>query len=734
MALELPNESDPFRKLNKAKNETRLLYLHPASTELGCKYIGPSKLFDGRTYLRQTLRRHSAPELPMQATYTSSLHHNHLPCDHCGREELREYNRVFAERRTYILSEWIRRAPIVGTVKVVSLDDKPQYEAISYAWGDPSDRLPVWLNGRAVAVPASLCGALQRLRLWNEREERALWADAVCINQQDVEERGEQIRIMDRLFGSAAQVIAWLGHEPSRVLSMRKRIALLGDDDMTESQTNQTFISLLRMEQGFNFPLQEFLKYLASRKTVEQCAEHFRHRVTLRQLQDLLIDFFARPWFHRVWVLQEASLARQVIFVLGFTAPIALELLHNAMTQVSLEIGYMSIKSRIEWAGRMHAGGMIAQIVGWRDFAMRVRWANAAVRTLFTARSLQCTDDRDRVYGLLALTGLGQRVRVDYGEHNTPEDVYFDVARAVLLHEKSKKGVDPNLDLLLAAGLCLNLGASVTVPSSDPDGRRGGIDVDAAAAGLLLPSWVPDWRAADMINSKMRFRTQHLYNASLGTCCRATVNDSDRSLCVKAIPVGEEVESLLLNVAHFVWSNIRESESSGPELEWRYVSNWQKFFHGLPTDTLWRVMLMDVFSFPGANQSLEVRRMSNEDCAWLERRRFPSERKLRVAGAEEVQMSNWVLQCVSAQIPCKTSAGRPASVPWCTRPGDRIYIIPGTNFPWLLRRARDRGERHFRLVGSCYVHGIMDGEAVTAAMERRGVTDAEGVCEEIVIV
>lgn len=68
---------------------------------------------------------------------------------------------------------------------VVSLDDKPSYEALSYAWGDPSDKVPIFLEGLTFPVTKNLHLALRRLR--HVGETRHIWVDALCINQSDSE-------------------------------------------------------------------------------------------------------------------------------------------------------------------------------------------------------------------------------------------------------------------------------------------------------------------------------------------------------------------------------------------------------------------------------------------------------------------------------------------------------------------------------------------------------------------
>ncbi|RTE78327.1 hypothetical protein BHE90_007203 [Fusarium euwallaceae] len=82
--------------------------------------------------------------------------------------------------------------PISCTIHLISLtsDPPPKYEALSYTWGDPKVTREIIVNGYLVNVTFNLYSALYRLR--QPEEMRILWVDALCINQTDVDERGQQ--------------------------------------------------------------------------------------------------------------------------------------------------------------------------------------------------------------------------------------------------------------------------------------------------------------------------------------------------------------------------------------------------------------------------------------------------------------------------------------------------------------------------------------------------------------
>jgi hypothetical protein len=90
----------------------------------------------------------------------------------------------------------------------VTFGEKPQYEALSYTWGDPNDLEDIIINGLKIKVRANLYSALRHLRT---KEPRVLWADAICIDQGNFQERTYQVGLMDYIYTRASCVLVWLG-------------------------------------------------------------------------------------------------------------------------------------------------------------------------------------------------------------------------------------------------------------------------------------------------------------------------------------------------------------------------------------------------------------------------------------------------------------------------------------------------------------------------------------------
>ncbi|KAK3169654.1 hypothetical protein OEA41_009038 [Lepraria neglecta] len=92
-----------------------------------------------------------------------------------------------------------------------SLDSETQYCALSYVWRDANATKEVLWDGQLIRIREGLFGALGQ-HLATEPEQ-LLWADALCINQQDDEEKTAQVKMMGQIYRAAVTTVVWLGSE-----------------------------------------------------------------------------------------------------------------------------------------------------------------------------------------------------------------------------------------------------------------------------------------------------------------------------------------------------------------------------------------------------------------------------------------------------------------------------------------------------------------------------------------
>ena len=99
--------------------------------------------------------------------------------------------------------------PIRCRLVWASFGRKPFYEALSYAWGDPSGKRIIRIENHELEIRTNLWHALHTFR--TKRRSRILWVDALCINQRNVKERNHHVGLMKQIYTNAAEVLVWLG-------------------------------------------------------------------------------------------------------------------------------------------------------------------------------------------------------------------------------------------------------------------------------------------------------------------------------------------------------------------------------------------------------------------------------------------------------------------------------------------------------------------------------------------
>ncbi|KAH8745391.1 heterokaryon incompatibility protein-domain-containing protein, partial [Hyaloscypha finlandica] len=89
------------------------------------------------------------------------------------------------------------------------LQESISYTALSYTWGDASNPMGIVLDGKPFKVRKNLWQFLQKMRQQGSLE--LFWIDAICIDQENVQERNHQVSLMKDIYSKASQVAFWLG-------------------------------------------------------------------------------------------------------------------------------------------------------------------------------------------------------------------------------------------------------------------------------------------------------------------------------------------------------------------------------------------------------------------------------------------------------------------------------------------------------------------------------------------
>ena len=101
-----------------------------------------------------------------------------------------------------------------ANIKVVNLDDKPDFTALSYVWGMDQQPRTIRCDSFDVNITHNCYDALSHLR--KKLGRLTIWVDAICINQQDDNEKIHQIALMQTIYGQATTVYGWLGMSNER--------------------------------------------------------------------------------------------------------------------------------------------------------------------------------------------------------------------------------------------------------------------------------------------------------------------------------------------------------------------------------------------------------------------------------------------------------------------------------------------------------------------------------------
>ena len=126
-----------------------------------------------------------------------------------GLFEYRPLSKSGNEIRLLDLYPLQRSGPVRCSIRHVHLQERPHYETVSYCWGDSDLSASVEVDGRPLPVPTNTEKALIRMALPDRL--RTLRIDAVCIVQNDSEEKSHQVTLMGRIYSASAGNLVYFG-------------------------------------------------------------------------------------------------------------------------------------------------------------------------------------------------------------------------------------------------------------------------------------------------------------------------------------------------------------------------------------------------------------------------------------------------------------------------------------------------------------------------------------------
>ncbi|MCJ1432890.1 hypothetical protein MMC27_002248 [Xylographa pallens] len=282
---------------------------------------------------------------------------------------------------------------------------EPVYEALSYTWGTVKGQRTANVTGEdgrlsQMRIGPNLDCALRYLR--NSRQIRPLWVDAVCVNQDDIDERNAQVKRMANIYSLAQRVVVWLGEQ-----SNDSKLGL----ETLQYLANQ--IELGADNSWGDAPGAEHPKWYSS-----------SHRLPYNEgTWSAITKLFARDWFTRVWVLQEVQLAKHAIVQVGEDT-----------------IPWLVIRKCIIILGRkVDVPKELIALVFLHRNSVGARLTLSFSNLMYWASHHHCLDPRDKLYGLLSLVPPATSARIQPRYSDSPLRVFVD---AFLAHLDSTKRLE----------------------------------------------------------------------------------------------------------------------------------------------------------------------------------------------------------------------------------------------------------------------------------------------------
>ena len=304
-----------------------------------------------------------------------------------SRTRRKPYLPLNTERKQIRLLELLPglwRETIRSTLRTVSLDTGPSYEALSYTWGGYNEKRTLCINGyHRIKVTDNLFNALRRLR--HQTGKRILWIDAICIDQSNVEERGQQVSIMGDVYKQAMTVLVWLGEYPKPSITDQWR--------MRRPHWKRKGYSTVINTRGRRFA---------------------------EALNRALCDTEPK-WYERAWVIQEFVLSRETLLCFG---PVSLA--YDALHFIDL---LMSYPSPIPGVRAFHE--RTSDMMRLKHF-MADGTQSISEAALMTCTS-SCSNPRDKVYSLLSLIDGREASAIETNYKRTCAEIFANATYAAIV-------------------------------------------------------------------------------------------------------------------------------------------------------------------------------------------------------------------------------------------------------------------------------------------------------------
>ncbi len=549
-------------------------------------------------------------------------------------------------------------------------------------------------------VRPNLHQALKRLR--HRDYDRWFWVDAICINQNDNAEKSHQLPRMLDIYRNAIEVCIWLGE-----FEDAEEVGIHPFDFIPD------IVDLRHLE-----------------RIVSPSGDDARTLQCWRSFAALL----QRTWFRRRWVIQEITASSRAFVQYGdksrnwidFSDAIELFIAKLDAIRASFARGSrhedLASFRHLESAGAAAIVSTVNNLIRRTNSGVILDRLFSIERLVMQFKHFDATDPRDTVYALLSLASDGHMSVSSNGTSTIP---------ACLIPDYSKTTVQVYTDFVKHCVLSTR-SLDVICRSWALDLPKAGQMVDSSfqQSSSRLPTWIRtvghspfDLRARETGrldgDSLVGEPGHRIYNASRGRAAQASFYLSEDGTS----PDGPKISTLsakgiVLSVVSKVSSRVVGGTISDDCLS---MAGWDEGndFNRL-SDRVWRTLVADRDA-GGRHTPFWFRRA----CAYCLSKATPDGDLNTSSLLTDKSLPDTVisyLQRVQAVVwgrkffECQGAADGGASLfglgPKAMREHDFVCILFGCSVPVVLREKTSLSGRYYELIGECYAHGLMDGEAL----------------------
>nr|XP_023922596.1 uncharacterized protein LOC112034043 [Quercus suber]POE97783.1 heterokaryon incompatibility protein 6, or allele [Quercus suber] len=438
------------------------------------------------------------------------------------------------ELRLLVLFPGVENEPLRAELRVVSFASAPLYRAVSYRWGSPNRTKRLILDGQIVDITENLFAALRAFRM--SHRSLFLWADAICINQENEDEKSGQLNLMASIYRNAEFVLVYLGeHKPEFTLACWTIIWLhkfwFALPECSRAQ-NFSKVAFLKHFQQYSIGEGNHLKCVCLEKVfqfqwkTESSSERLHE--ALRAVNSLL----NLAWFGRLWTLQENAVAECSVFQYGqhrITWPIVADAIQVCEGYAHCESPF-TMQERNVFLRAAHIEHVVAQYIQAVNAAGSAKSIQSLLHIMMNTWSLESSCAKDRLNSIKALAFAEHEAGLRLDQKLPISVFWFRVACFLLTarcawhcREMHSDNICPSFVLTLAG---------FQHSSKDP----------------LLPSWVPDMAKLNKRSEDKYFSTMFSHDmhraGGVARFFRVDVKTDPGTLFVHGIQVSHIVDTL----------------------------------------------------------------------------------------------------------------------------------------------------------------------------------------------